>query len=62
LLELTCFAQMGSVSSDHRYFFTVLRAMPVRLEISRMDMLSRNAKRLMTFNVATFITPKFPLF
>jgi hypothetical protein len=32
----------------------------VRLEISRMDISSRNAQRLMTFNVATSITPKFP--
>jgi hypothetical protein len=51
LLELTRLAYMGSVSSDLQYFFRVLRVTPVRLEISRMDMLYRNAQRLMTFNV-----------
>ncbi len=36
MLELVRFAYEGSTSSDRRYFFTVLRARPVRLEISRM--------------------------
>lgn len=60
LLELTRFEQAGSASSNRRYVFTALRARPVRLEISRMDISSRNAQRLMTFNVATSITPKSP--
>jgi hypothetical protein len=37
VLELTRLGYLGSLSSDRRCFFTVLRARPVRLEISRMN-------------------------
>lgn len=49
-----------SVSSDRRYFFAVLRALPVGLEISRMGMFSLNAQHLMTFNFTKSIIFRSP--
>jgi hypothetical protein len=63
LLALTRRGYLGSLSSGRSCFFMVLRARPVRLEISRMDIGSLNVQRLVTysFNAATSITPDFPL-
>jgi len=42
------------------YFFTALGAMSVGLDISRVDIFSRNVQRLMTFIATTSNPPKLP--
>jgi len=51
---------VGSAAPSRRYFRIVLRDKPVRREISRIGILSRNAQRRMTLKNPMSITPNLP--
>ena len=60
LLERGGVLNCGSTAPSRRYFLMVLRDSPVRREISRIGILSRNAQRRMTLKNPMSITPNLP--